>query len=172
MKAIQTELAPAIGIPFSSSPTLHPWDRGTAVAEMQELLCVYGFKVRIDGDFGWRTEIAVKQFQKQQKLPIDGVVESNTWTALKRGVKLGDRMLWQGKSGADVVELQNLLQRYGYAVTSHGRFDTVTKRAVMDFQQRHNLNSNGIVGAATQQQLHLSLLQIASLDTPTSQFGH
>lgn len=153
VQVIQTRLAPVAGIPFSPSPALHPWDIGVGVAEMQELLCAHGFKLRIDGDFGWRTEIAVKQFQKQHGLRIDGVVESVTWTALKSSVRLGDRLLWQGKSGADVAELQGLLQGYGYTMPRNGIFDTVTKRAVIDFQQRHHLISNGVVGEATRLRL-------------------
>lgn len=153
MQAARKTFAPVVGIPFASSPFLHPWDTGTAVAEMQELLCAHGFKVRIDGDFGWRTEIAVKQFQKQHGLRIDGLVESATWMALKNGVKLGDRLLWQGKSGTDVVELQDLLRVHGYGVPRNGVFDLATKRAVIDFQQHHRLISNGVVGQATRLRL-------------------
>jgi D-alanyl-D-alanine carboxypeptidase (penicillin-binding protein 5/6) len=35
-----------------------------------------------DGDFGPETENAVKQFQKQEKLKTDGIVDAETWKAL------------------------------------------------------------------------------------------
>jgi peptidoglycan hydrolase-like protein with peptidoglycan-binding domain len=154
MQTVQTRSAPETKLPFSPGPDLYPWDTGVAVAEMQELLCAHGFSLRIDGDFGWRTELAVKRFQKQHGLYPDGVVSARTWGALKSAVQLGDRLLWQGKSGADVVELQRLLQHHGYPVRQTGIFDADTKRAVIDFQQHQTLISNGVVDTATRLRLH------------------
>jgi peptidoglycan hydrolase-like protein with peptidoglycan-binding domain len=36
----------------------------------------------VDGDFGWRTTEAVKAFQEQAGLHVDGVVGDKTWHAL------------------------------------------------------------------------------------------
>ena len=149
MQATQRLVTLASSHPFSYSPTLYPWDVGPDVAEMQELLRANGFALRIDGDFGWRTEVAVKQFQKRQGIKIDGVVGDQTWTALKNGVQPGTRTLRQGRSGADVAELQGLLQVHGYPVKRDGIFGQETKDAVVDFQQKHRLTGNGVVGSTT-----------------------
>jgi peptidoglycan hydrolase-like protein with peptidoglycan-binding domain len=130
---------------FSQDPDLYPWDVGPAVAEMQDLLRAHGYSVRIDGDFGWKTEVLVKAFQRKYRLHIDGVVGRETWNALKATVQPGTRVLKQGLSGADVAELQGLLQVNGYLIDRSGHFDTATREAVIQFQQQHHLRDDGIV---------------------------
>lgn len=133
----------------SSPPELIPWDVGPAVARMQELLRAHGFSLRVDGDFGWRTEVAVKTFQRQHGLRIDGIVGAETWATLLATVKPGARLLRQGYSGADVYELQGLLQVNGYVIKRSGNFDAETKSAVITFQREHHLRDDGIVDAVT-----------------------
>ena len=131
--------------PVAHSPIIYPWDIGPAVARMQELLRAHGFEMRIDGDFGWRTEIAVKQFQRQHGLRIDGIVGPATWAMLARTVEPGKRLLRQGYAGADVYELQGLLQVNGHVIQRSGRYDAETKSAVIAFQRNHHLQDSGIV---------------------------
>jgi hypothetical protein len=52
--------------------------RGKIVRFIQELLSLSGFHVVIDGDFGPATECAVRFFQKENGLTIDGVVSGDT----------------------------------------------------------------------------------------------
>ncbi len=132
-----------------SGPYLYPWDRGPAVAELQELLNAHGFKLRIDGDFGYITEEAVKEFQRQRNLRIDGIIGPKTWAALKKAVQPGTRTLRHGHTGADVCELQGLLQVCGYNIHRNGVFEEETKRAVVAFQQRHKLQESGKVDRVT-----------------------
>ncbi len=124
---------------------LYPWDTGSAVARMQELLRAHGLTVRVDGDFGSRTELAVKQFQRQHGLRVDGVVGPATWSTLMKTVEPGKRLLRQGYSGADVYELQGLLQVNGHLVQRSGKYDAETKSAVIAFQRSHRLHDSGIV---------------------------
>ena len=56
---------------------------GEAVIELQDLLVDHGFDVTIDGIFGSTVEFAVKMFQKQRKLVVDGIVGKKTWGALR-----------------------------------------------------------------------------------------
>jgi peptidoglycan hydrolase-like protein with peptidoglycan-binding domain len=133
----------------ASAPVLYPWDTGPAVARMQELLLAHGFSLRLDGDFGWRTEVAVKQFQRQRGLKVDGVVGPDTWAMLIGTVQPGTRRLRQGCSGADVYELQGLLQVNGHVVRRSGVFNAETKAAVIAFQQGHHLTDNGVVDDVT-----------------------
>ena len=52
-------------------------DTNTAVAQVQEEL-----KIAEDGIFGPVTELAVEQFQKRKKLPVNGDVDVRTWLKL------------------------------------------------------------------------------------------
>ena len=49
---------------------------------IQEWLCLQGWHVKIDGDFGPATEAAVKEFQTQKQLPASGVVDGDTFNRL------------------------------------------------------------------------------------------
>ena len=56
---------------------------GDEVEELQVLLNArYGAGLEADGDFGTKTEAAVKSFQKAHGLTIDGIVGPKTWAAL------------------------------------------------------------------------------------------
>jgi peptidoglycan hydrolase-like protein with peptidoglycan-binding domain len=132
-----------------SGPVLHPWDEGAGVAELQELLCAHGYKLKIDGDYGGRTESAVKLFQKSHGLRIDGVIGPKTWAMLKTTVQPGNRILKRGSTGVDVAELQGLLQVCSHSLCRNGIFDEETEQAVLAFQQRHRLEATGKVDRVT-----------------------
>lgn len=71
--------------PTVERPTLRRGDKGDAVILLQSELIRLGYplpKYGIDGDFGKETEMAVKQFQQDNRLTADGVVGSKTWKAL------------------------------------------------------------------------------------------
>ena len=65
--------------------TLKKGDKCDEVARLQSLLNNNGYTLVEDGDFGPKTEEAVKAFQKQNNLEVDGIVGNKTWAAL--GVK-------------------------------------------------------------------------------------
>jgi len=66
-----------------NTPTLRRGNQGDEVADLQMLLnSKFGYKLDIDGDFGSKTESAVKDFQRKQGLTADGVVGPKTWKAL------------------------------------------------------------------------------------------
>ena len=54
-----------------------------------------------------------------------------------------------GSKGSNVVKLQNLLKLHGYNIIVDGDFGSKTENFVEDFQDRNNLNSDGIVGKLT-----------------------
>lgn len=131
-------------------PTLHPWTISPAVAELQELLIAHGFsKLRVDGNFGYLTEAAVKTFQRQHGLRIDSCVGPKTWAALKTAIQPGSRLLKRGHTGADVAELQGLLRVNGYDVDRNGIFCPATQTCITDFQHQHKLRDDGVVDAIT-----------------------
>jgi peptidoglycan hydrolase-like protein with peptidoglycan-binding domain len=55
--------------------------KGQGVKNIQTIL-----KLKVDGDFGVETEVAVKAFQKKEKMSLTGVVDEETWRRMK-GVK-------------------------------------------------------------------------------------
>lgn len=73
---------------FSSTaknqPVLSFGTFGMSVRVLQRLLLANGYPVRVDGNFGALTETAVKAFQSNRNLTIDGVVGQRTWGELTR----------------------------------------------------------------------------------------
>lgn len=66
-------------------PELRRGSKGQPVMLVQEVLQICGdYTGKIDGDFGFRTEQAVKAFQKRSKLVADGIVGARTWHALSK----------------------------------------------------------------------------------------
>jgi hypothetical protein len=57
--------------------TLRKGSKGESVRTLQEFL-----KITVDGDFGPKTESAVKSYQKKTGLTVDGVVGKNTWMVM------------------------------------------------------------------------------------------
>lgn len=66
----------------TSQPTLRKGDRGDAVKILQTWLCDKGYTVAVDGIFGAKTLEAVKAYQTERGLTVDGVVGKATWSAL------------------------------------------------------------------------------------------
>lgn len=68
-----------------SLPTIRKGDSGNAVKILQLALVAYEYNIGtygIDGDFGFDTESAVKRFQKNSKIAVDGIVGKDTWGRL------------------------------------------------------------------------------------------
>lgn len=71
-------------------PVLKKGAKGDAVKAMQTLLIGYGYKMisasgkvyDADGSFGGATELAVKAYQEDNKLDVDGSCGRATWTKL------------------------------------------------------------------------------------------
>lgn len=69
--------APATGL------VLRRGAKGGEVRRLQDTLRARGFDPgRTDGDFGTRTDAAVRAFQRARGLAVDGVVGPRTWGAL------------------------------------------------------------------------------------------
>ena len=83
--------------------TLKKGAEGAAVRRLQELLTAAGFEVAVDGDFGARTEGAVRAFQKDRGLPVDGVVGPGTWKALRPRPRPRKKKLELSDAGAKFI---------------------------------------------------------------------
>jgi len=76
--------------------------KGKLVEDLQRYL-----KIKIDGDFGSKTEDSVKKFQKANKLTADGVVGQKTWNAM--GFQTTTDLSETYQSSLNIIINQNLL---------------------------------------------------------------
>lgn len=70
-----------------TKPTVKRGDEGIIVNNLQTLLSILGYyKEPVSSTFDIPTEHAVKSFQADWKLRIDGIVGPKTWDALDRAM--------------------------------------------------------------------------------------
>lgn len=133
--------------------------RGNDVADIQRRLSKLGYDLGLpgpDGFFENLTEKAVKMFQQDRGLLVDGIVGQDTWHELVEATyRLGDRDIYLREPffrGDDVRQLQKWLNTLGINVGPvDGIFGPRTKRAVEEFQLSTGLPADGIVGFTTLQ---------------------
>ena len=90
----------------SSNPVLRLGARGEAVKELQKKLKEAGvYPYAVDGLFGQQTLSAVKSFQLQQGLAVDGVVGPKTWEKLKSPDKNKSGGSNSGSTRLNVIQL-------------------------------------------------------------------
>ena len=82
MKNVVAFARPAYSDVNDYHPTLRKGAKGEQVELLQELLAVKGYILKVDGDFGTKTEEVVKSFQKANGLTDDGIVGPKTWEKL------------------------------------------------------------------------------------------
>lgn len=76
--------------PTTDYPLLKKGAKGEWVKKLQEMLIEAGYDVGPDGpdgDFGNNTYYAVRRFQIEHNLEVDGEAGDNTWAALKKALK-------------------------------------------------------------------------------------
>ncbi len=151
-------------------------DRGAAVADVQTALRSLGLLADGDGTAVPRapqamatlpdialdaavydpdTELAVRHFQQNRGLSVDGRVGEETYRALNEARwSLGDRLLRFDPErpirGDDVINLQERLHELGYdAGPVDGVFGVDTEGGLRAFQRDYGLTSDGTCGPAT-----------------------
>ncbi len=131
---------------------------GPLVSQLQSDLATLGyFSGPNTGYFGSVTQDAVIRFQGDVGLTADGAVGPATSEAIQQRIGGGGvprrppsgNVLRRGDSGPQVVELQNLLQRFGYfSGPATGYFGSVTEDAVLALQYAVGITEDGIAGPA------------------------
>jgi peptidoglycan hydrolase-like protein with peptidoglycan-binding domain len=134
-------------------PTLRRSDKAHPVPALQYLLRELGEDVPVDGQFGPRTEAAVRAVQRRSELTADGVAGPRTWAAVTPTRRRGDR----GEAVRAVQEefqFRNLSGDPARAPRLDGIFGPITDGAVRSFQNGLRADDpavvvDGIVGPAT-----------------------
>jgi hypothetical protein len=123
------------------------------VAGLQVALRAWGlYAGPIDAVPGPATRAAVRVFQRQEGLRVDGIAGPQTRGALGPLGRplLGRRALRLGVFGWDVSVLQFELTRVGlYRWPIDGYFGPETVRALRQFQRTHDLAADGVAGPRT-----------------------
>jgi len=140
--------------PFTALQLEHPHLRGSQIVQVQRLLRRHHLPLDTDGIYGPDTAAAVRWFQRKHDLPTDGVVGPTTYRVL-RGTEKTARLVRQLRlsrpplSGQDVLNVQRVLRRTGYRVRVDGHFGPETDIAIAQFQRKHGIEPDGMVGPRT-----------------------
>ncbi|MCP4570382.1 MAG: peptidoglycan-binding protein [FCB group bacterium] len=71
--------------------------RGKSIRLIQELLCLNGPYLEVDGDFGSATDYAVRLFQMKNRLPVSGIVNKSVFDSLIQPLKRAEASLSPGR---------------------------------------------------------------------------
>ena len=158
----------------SSEPTVVRWQN-----RLKELGYLPANTVST-GIYDTATESAVRRFQQNNGLLVDGIVGPNTWQALNRntavpasgvtGVQPRPQPVANPQQQQAVVELQDMLKQLNYLPANfmaNGRYDFTTQNAVRQFQQSNRLQANAVVDQITWQALYRAIAPPTLTPTPT-----
>ena len=163
-------------IVLSTSPslqTLKTGSKGDLVKALQTKLRELGYYTgTIDGDYGSSTASAVKEYQSRNGLTADGVAGEKTLTKLYGSTSTAAAtarpttapttntaavqatLLKKGDSGNEVRAMQARLVTLGYLTSADGIYGMSTYNAVVAFQRKNGLTSDGVAGAMTLNRLN------------------
>ncbi|MEH1967330.1 peptidoglycan-binding domain-containing protein [Nostoc sp.] len=132
--------------PSSQYPVLSQGKAGAAVTRLQQRLRQLGyFNANPTGNFGQITKDAVIAFQRNYRIPANGIVNRQTWNTLMGSSPTSAR---SSLSTPQVRELQVRLQQLGYFNTNPtGNIGPMTREAVIQFQRNYRLPVDGIANA-------------------------
>ena len=145
----------------SSASGLKLNSKGTDVRNLQQDLTTLGYYwAKITGNFGEKTEAAVKRFQEENGLTADGVAGTKTLNAIAAAVARKGGTPASGGSagttlklnsqGTKVSQLQTDLKQLGYYYAKiTGNFGAKTEAAVKAFQKAKGLTADGVAGTKT-----------------------
>jgi N-acetylmuramoyl-L-alanine amidase len=131
-------------------------DSGRAVAQIQTVLTALGHLPAVprESRFDEATDRALRGFQQQRGLVVDGIVGPETYAALQAARhRLGDRILSFSTRmlvGDDVTALQERLSELGFDTgRADGVFGPLTESALRSFQYEYGMRPDGVCGPAT-----------------------
>ncbi len=124
-------------------------DENDEILQYQQRLNELGYlTTKPDGKYGNDTVVAVKRFQENNGLISDGYIGPATKELLMSN-EATENALIIGDSGDDVTNVQKYLKKLGYLDSVTGYFGSATHEAVVNFQERNGLSTDGKVGSQT-----------------------
>lgn len=162
LQAISKAIAAAGGSSSSSTTGLKVGSTGDKVRDLQRDLTALGYYYGdISGHYGSLTQAAVKKFQKAKGIGQDGIAGVSTLNAISKALggssssSSTSTALREGDESSAVLELQTMLKKLDYYYGDlTGKYGSLTKRAVRQFQDDNDLTVDGVAGQKT-----LSLLR-------------
>jgi peptidoglycan hydrolase-like protein with peptidoglycan-binding domain len=133
-----------------AEPILQKGSTDPAVRDLQEALKTLGLNPGpIDGQFGTVTEAAVKAFQQQRGIAVDGVVGKVTRINIDEADQ-SEPVLDIGSAGLPVRRAQKRMSLVGFDVGGvDGQYGNRTAAGVRKLQQQFSIPVDGIVGKKT-----------------------
>ena len=109
--------------PVSKYRQIKKGNTGATVKTLQQMLEKLGYDLGVcgvDGDFGIATEKAVKAFQKDQGLKVDGIVGDKTWAALEKAVAAppAEKLYTVVCTGLKKAVAEQVAKQYGGTMTA------------------------------------------------------
>ena len=134
-----------------AEPVLRRGSSGTAVRQLQEALKEAGHDPGpIDGEFGPATEAAVRAFQQEKEITVDGMVGDITWLNIDEDAVFSHPVVRRGSTGLAVRRVQKRLTLAGYDTGGvDGIFGAGTEAGVKALQRDSGLTRDGVVGPQT-----------------------
>ncbi|MEH1826521.1 MAG: peptidoglycan-binding protein [Nostoc sp.] len=148
-----------------SSPTPARTSLSTQqVRELQVRLRQLGYlNANATGNVGPMTREAVIAFQRNNRLPVDGIANAQVLDSVRRAASTGGTQqsgrdyLTLGDRGENVRLVQERLGQLGFSNTNpDGIFNDYTRQSVIAFQQSSRINSTGNVDWETWEALGLN----------------
>ncbi len=170
-----TGIAPAAAA--ASVANMSYGSQGWNVSVLQEELVNLGYHPgSVGGQFTHETLNAVKKFQENNGIAVDGIVGPVTERTIASDLTqqydavsgaLGSQSITYGDYGPSVVTLQGDLSQLGYQPgPADGVFNRQTGQALMAFQQKAGLDVSEIVGPSTYAALKTALGDSTAIHTP------
>jgi len=141
--------------PAGKDPWLQVGSKGEQVKVVQKVV-----NATVDGNFGPQTEDAVKRWQAERDLHVDGIVGPATWAIIEEvanGTDSDDKPepeptgneypgtpIQRGSRGDDVKKVQTKV-----GAKADGWFGPATERRVKNWQKANGEHVDGIVGPKT-----------------------
>lgn len=174
-ETLSDKIVPEENIPAYPGRTFQQGSSGEEVLRIQRALNTIstqypGISMLVeDGFFGSATTTAVRAFQRQFSLTVDGIVGELTWNKIfeisaliEEGELNGEDMppypgtlLRVGSRGAAVQLMQERLNSISIyypvipQIAADGIFGNATRQAVVTFQQLMGISADGIIGQQT-----------------------
>lgn len=135
-------------------------DRGQDVRDLQRALRRLGHRVGVDGWFGPATERAVRRYEREERIDVDGEVSKGQGRGMVRRVEeraagdrrergerraFGSRTLARGDRGPAVKRLQEVLSGLGYRTVADGDFGPGTEANVERYEREEDITVDGRV---------------------------